>query len=298
MLPFLRKIIPEDSPIRKSYSWSKAIAAKILYSNPSKNLKVIGITGTDGKTSTTHFTAELLELLGLKVAMSSTEEIWMAGERRNNTTKRTTLSPFIVQKFLQEAKEKQCDVVVLEVSSHAITQGRILGIEFDGAAVSNISQEHCNYHGSLENYAKTKAELFRKVKDSKKENKILIANKNMQFHELFTNIAPEITKGFSSSYSNRKYDGIDSRLNGNSRKEYDTRNCTSYIEPHTCHTEPVEVCRSSSLHAQIQKTESHKTTFSIENQMTPHNCHSRRGGNPDEQKANEKQESTLNIPGS
>ena len=270
MLPLLRKLIPEDSIIRKSYSWGKAFAAKIIYRNPSKNLKVIGITGTDGKTSTTHFTAELLELLGLKVAMSSTEEIWMAGEKRNNTTKRTTLSPFTLQSFLKEAKEKKCDVAILEVSSHAITQGRILGIEFDAAAVTNISQEHGNYHGGLENYAETKAELFRKVRGSKKKNKMLIVNKNMDFYELFSSVAPEITRSFSSNHSY-----LSSKMN---------------IE---CHPEPVEgrhshqssstlrqaQCDTTSISATIIETQNNKTLFNIKDNKNTYEC-------------------SLNIPGS
>ena len=198
MLSLLRKIIPEDSILRLAYSWSKALLAKVKYGNPSRDLVVIGITGTDGKTSTTHFTAQLLEELGLKVAMSSTEEIWMAGDYRDNATKRTTLSPFTVQAFLQEAKENKCDVAIIEVSSHALVQGRVFGTEFDGAVVTNISQEHGNYHKDLEEYAQVKSRLFELVhKNKQAKKKILVLNKDMEFYDMFARINPEIAKTYA-----------------------------------------------------------------------------------------------------
>jgi UDP-N-acetylmuramoyl-L-alanyl-D-glutamate--2,6-diaminopimelate ligase len=197
LLNLLRKIIPEDSKLRLFYSWSKAVLAKALYFNPSKDLFILGVTGTDGKTSTVHFTAQLLELLGKKVAMASTEEIWIAGEKKENKTKRTTLSPLYIQKFLKEAKEKECEVVVLEVSSHALVQGRVFGIDFNAGIVTNISQEHCNYHKSLREYALSKLKLFELVEKSPKSEKLLLVNKNMQFYDFFANINSNLTKTYA-----------------------------------------------------------------------------------------------------
>lgn len=197
MLYILRKYIPENSWLRKSYSWTKAFLANVLYQNPSKHLIVIGITGTDGKTSTTHFTAELLELLDIKVAMASTEEIWIGKNKKNNTTKRTTLSPFFIQKFLKKAYKNSCKAVILEISSHALSQGRVKGVDFNIAAVTNISQEHGNYHGQLEEYAKIKSKLFQYVAQTKKQKSLLIVNQNMQFYNIFSQIKPSITQSFS-----------------------------------------------------------------------------------------------------
>ncbi len=197
MLKILRKIIPENSPIRLFYSWSKSYLAKTIYWNPSKNICVIGITGTDGKTTTCHFTAELLEKLGMKVVMSSTEEIWINWKYKNNKTKRTTLSPFIIQKILKDAVDEKCKVAIIEVSSHAITQKRIAGIDFNWGIITNISQEHCNYHKNIEAYAKTKAKLFKIVNNSKKSNKFLIVNENMKFKKLFSEVNPQITQTYA-----------------------------------------------------------------------------------------------------
>ena len=202
MLKFLRKIIPETSPIRLLYSWSKAFLAKIIYHNPSKNICVIWITWTDWKTTTCHFTAELLEKLWMKVAMSSTEEIWINGKYKNNKTKRTTLSPFVIQKFLKEAVNQKCKVAIIEVSSHAISQKRIAGIDFNWWIITNISQEHCNYHKNIEEYARTKAELFRIVNQSKKKNKFLIVNEDMKFKTLFSEVNPAITKTYALGNKN------------------------------------------------------------------------------------------------
>lgn len=197
MFKYLRSLIPETSFLRLMYSWSKAVCAKIKYGNPSESMIVIGVTGTDGKTSTTHFTAQLLEKLGMRVAMSSTEEIWIAGEKQVNETKRTTLSPFVLQQFLLEAKQKHCQVAIIEVSSHALIQGRVFGVDFSGAIVTNISQEHGNYHKTLEEYARVKSKLFRLVKKSPKQNKILVLNKHMDFYDMFARIDPNITRTYA-----------------------------------------------------------------------------------------------------
>lgn len=197
MLNFLRKVIPENSILRLFYSWTKAVIAKVIYKNPSSSLLVIGVTGTDGKTSTTHFIADLFENLGYKVAMSSTEQIWLNSSRNENKTKRTTLSPFYVQDFLAKAKKFGAEIVVVEVSSHAISQGRVFGVEFDIAVCTNISQEHSNYHSSIKEYATTKSKLFDLVKKSAKKNKLLLSEHEIIFPELFVKKYPSITKTYS-----------------------------------------------------------------------------------------------------
>ena len=190
-MQLLKQLIPQNSFIRKTYSWIKAIIASLIYKNPSKNLYVIGVTGTDGKTTTVHFIAQLLSFLGMKVAMSSTEEIWINDLKSINKTKRTTLSPFLVQKFLHQAHQKTCEVAVIEVSSHALSQGRVFGVEFDIAVVTNISQEHCDYHHDLHDYANVKANLCRLVRRSPKQKKMIILNQSMEFFDVFAKIAPD-----------------------------------------------------------------------------------------------------------
>lgn len=198
MISFLRKIIPEDSFLRIFYSWSKAIFAQLKYGNPSKDLIIIGVTGTDGKTSTVQFTTQLLEKLGVPVAMISSESLRINGKRRENPTKRTTLNPFSTQAFLEEAKNSGCKAVILEVSSHAIVQGRIFGIEFDGAIMTSISQEHGNYHKTMEEYAEVKSKLFQRVaKNNRAQKKILVLNKDMEFFDIFGKVAPQITKTYA-----------------------------------------------------------------------------------------------------
>ena len=218
MISFFKKMIPENSFIRKIYSWGKALIASIIYGNPSKHLYVIGITGTDGKTTTSHFTAELMQNLGIKVALLSTEEIWINTDKQKNLTKRTTLSPFFIQKFLRKVQNKDCELVILEISSHALAQGRIFGIEFDGAIVTNISQEHGDYHKSLEEYASVKSRLFKLVKKSPKQKKILILNRDMDFYDLFAKIAPNISKTFA--LENSQTDITATELRGNSQETH------------------------------------------------------------------------------
>lgn len=194
---FLRQKIKEDSFLRLSYSWGKSFLANVFFKNYSKDLVVIGVTGTDGKTSTTYFIAQILEQLGQKVALASTEFLWIDQDKQENKTKRTTLSPFFLRKFLKKAKQKNCKYVVLEVSSHALSQGRIWGIEFDKVLLTNLSQEHTNYHKTYLEYAKTKAKLLKYLKKSKKLNKNIFVYNQIDFKKEFLKVAPSLTKTYA-----------------------------------------------------------------------------------------------------
>jgi UDP-N-acetylmuramoyl-L-alanyl-D-glutamate--2,6-diaminopimelate ligase len=134
--------------------------AAALYRYPSSNLKVIGITGTNGKTTTAFMVAEILERAGFTVGMATTVEFRVAGQRRPNTTKMTTISPFALQKFLRQLVDVKCQFAVLEVTSHAIIQERIFGIPFDTAVFTNLTHDHLDYHQSFAAYRDAKLQLF------------------------------------------------------------------------------------------------------------------------------------------
>jgi len=162
MLNFFRQIIPQNFFIRRIFSFLKAFLAAFIYNFPAKKIKIIGITGTDGKTTTCEVLFHILKNNGQKVAKISSANFSIMDTTWTNNTKRTTVSPFLMQKFLKECLDQKIEIVIIEVTSHALVQKRIFGIDFDFALLTNISHEHLDYHGSLENLRAAKKLLFTK----------------------------------------------------------------------------------------------------------------------------------------
>ncbi len=188
MLNFLRKIIGEKSFIRFTYYWLKSFTAALLYGFPGTKVKIIGITGTDGKTTTVNLITHLLNESGLKSGMISTTTFAIGKKRFSNKTKRTSVSPFLMNKLLRKMVKQECEYVVLEVSSHALEQRRFFGVDFDIAALTNITPEHLDYHKNMAEYRKAKSILFQKLAQSKtKEDqpKTMILNKADPVYETF-----------------------------------------------------------------------------------------------------------------
>ncbi|NTW30893.1 MAG: UDP-N-acetylmuramoyl-L-alanyl-D-glutamate--2,6-diaminopimelate ligase, partial [Candidatus Moranbacteria bacterium] len=131
-----------------------------LFGFPAKRLTIAGITGTDGKTTTANFLANMLESGGKRVALASTVSFRIAGNERVNATKYTTLGGYHLQKFLHDAKKAGCTHVVLEASSHALDQGRLDGVHFAVAVITNVTREHLDYHKTMEEYRHAKRRLF------------------------------------------------------------------------------------------------------------------------------------------
>lgn len=140
----------------------QAVLANIWYGFPSNKLKVIGVTGTDGKTTTTHLIYHILKSCGKKVSMISTVYA-KVGEREYETGLHTTTpDSFLVQKMLALAVKNNDEYFVLEVTSHAIDQNRVWGIRYFISAITNITPEHLDYHSNFDEYAHTKIQLLRR----------------------------------------------------------------------------------------------------------------------------------------
>ena len=137
---------------------SLAQLADRFYRSPSRSMTLVGITGTNGKTSCAHFLVQLLSQLGRRAAMLGTIGIGFLDDLK--VSSHTTLDPIALQRTLAELLEAGADSVVMEVSSHAIDQGRIDQLAFDLVAYTNLSRDHLDYHGSMEAYAAAKAKLF------------------------------------------------------------------------------------------------------------------------------------------
>ncbi len=160
MINTLRHLIALDSPIRVFYHFLRGFMAHHIYGNPSKDMIVIGVTGSKGKSTTTNIIAEGLEKAGKKVFMFSTVRYCIAGEWYDNDMKMTSADPFVLGRLLTEAKKRGCEYAIIEVSSHALFYNRVYGIDFDVAVFTNLSQDHLDLHHTMENYADTKLRLF------------------------------------------------------------------------------------------------------------------------------------------
>ncbi len=158
MKDYLRKILPQ-SVILYSHKL-RAILASLIYGNPSLHLKVIGVTGTNGKTTTCTMIAKILQTSGYKVGLATTINFKIGDKDWVNKTKMTTVSPFALQKFLKNCVSANCHYAVIETTSHAIAQYRNLGIDYKIAVLTNITHDHLDYHKTYEDYRNMKAKLF------------------------------------------------------------------------------------------------------------------------------------------
>ncbi len=152
------QILVDDT--RKAYA---RISAN-FFGNPSQRLKLIGVTGTNGKTSTTYIIKHILEFLGNKVGLIGTiqnevEDIYFPA-------KYTTPDAYELNVLFKKMADVGCDYVVMEISSHALDQDRVHGLEFDAAVFTNLTQDHLDYHGDMENYFLAKKKLFDNCKNA------------------------------------------------------------------------------------------------------------------------------------
>ncbi|MBI4493413.1 MAG: UDP-N-acetylmuramoyl-L-alanyl-D-glutamate--2,6-diaminopimelate ligase [Chloroflexi bacterium] len=134
--------------------------AAAFFGHPSRHLKLIGVTGTDGKTSTTRLCAELLEAQGLRCGWLTTVDVKVGGEVRPNPFGHTTPEALGVQALLAEMAAVGDECAVLETSSHALALDRVRGCAFDVAVFTNLAPEHLNFHGSMDAYREAKTQLF------------------------------------------------------------------------------------------------------------------------------------------
>ena len=142
---------------------------------PAQKMRVIGITGTNGKTTTSYLIRAILREAGYKVGLIGTIQIMM--EEEVFPIHNTTPDVVELQHTLAIMRDKGMDYVVMEVSSHALDQNRVAGIEFDTAVFSNLTQDHLDYHKTLENYKLAKAKLFDLLgQKGVKENKTAVVN--------------------------------------------------------------------------------------------------------------------------
>lgn len=128
------------------------------YGAPSKHLRVLGVTGTNGKTSVVAHCAHLLEALGVRTGTLGTLGVGFPGALE--ATALTTADPLTVQRALRNMLDAGAEAVAMEVSSHALAQGRVASVAFEAAVMTNLTRDHLDYHGSMAAYGEAKRQLF------------------------------------------------------------------------------------------------------------------------------------------
>jgi UDP-N-acetylmuramoyl-L-alanyl-D-glutamate--2,6-diaminopimelate ligase len=191
-----RRALPTGTvrKLEEGYRKGRIRLVSARYGNPSKNLRIIAVTGTNGKTTTVNYINEILKEAGCKTAMFSTAVIEVAGNRRQNDLNMTVADTAVMQRFFADAKREGVDYVVLEITSIALHQHKLDGVPILAAVMTNLTQDHLDAHGTMQAYAEAKAKLF------KLQPEFIILNRDDEWFEFFDQFpaaAQKITYGKS-----------------------------------------------------------------------------------------------------
>lgn len=165
-----------------------------FYSSPSKGINLIGITGTNGKTTVTHLIQKIFEENNQKCALIGTLGYKLSSNGEYRDAKHTTPQAPELQATLRMIKDvEKIENVVMEVSSHALDQNRVGGCRFNGAVLTNLTQDHLDYHITMDNYFEAKALLFRRLK----EGNFAVINADDEYGNRFINVVPQGVKTYT-----------------------------------------------------------------------------------------------------
>ena len=165
-----------------------------FYSSPSKGINLIGVTGTNGKTTVTHLIQKIFEENGQKCALIGTLGYKLSSNGEYRDAKHTTPQAPELQATLRMIKDvEKIDNVVMEVSSHALDQNRVGGCRFNGAVLTNLTQDHLDYHITMDNYFKAKALLFERLK----EGNFAVINADDAYGDRFISVVPKDVKVYT-----------------------------------------------------------------------------------------------------
>lgn len=170
-----------------------------FYSSPSEGLNLIGITGTNGKTTVTHLIQKIFEENHQKCALIGTLGYKLSSDGEYRDAKHTTPQAPELQATLRMIKDvEKIDNVVMEVSSHALDQNRVGGCRFNGAVLTNLTQDHLDYHITMDNYFEAKALLFKGLK----EGNFAVINADDNYAERFLSVVPDGVKKYTYGVKN------------------------------------------------------------------------------------------------
>ncbi|MEX2029107.1 MAG: UDP-N-acetylmuramoyl-L-alanyl-D-glutamate--2,6-diaminopimelate ligase [Candidatus Paceibacterota bacterium] len=209
--------------LKKIWWRVKSIGAMRYYGHPSKKLKIVGVTGTNGKTTIATLLYKVATALGYKAGLIGTIENIIVDERREVT--HTTPDSVSLTKLLSEMAAKECEYVFMEVSSHALDQNRVWGINFTGGIFTNLTHDHLDYHKNLENYFLSKRKFFRMLSESafalsnaddERGKAMIEGSKARKFLYEFTNIEgpASLDKRFQGEIIKIDVSGIELKIGG------------------------------------------------------------------------------------
>jgi UDP-N-acetylmuramoyl-L-alanyl-D-glutamate--2,6-diaminopimelate ligase len=176
-----RSALPAGSVklLEEGYRRGRVHVVSAKYGYPARGLRVLAVTGTNGKTTTANYLNEILKAAGLHTAMFTTAVIEIAGERKLNDLNATVASTEVMQSFFRDAKQANVDYVVLEITSHALQQHKLTTVPIEAAIMTNLTQDHLDYHGTMEAYAAAKGKLF------SGKPRFIILNQDDQWFDFF-----------------------------------------------------------------------------------------------------------------
>jgi UDP-N-acetylmuramoyl-L-alanyl-D-glutamate--2,6-diaminopimelate ligase len=193
--------------IKNFYHLCVAFCANAIFLSPAKKMEIIAVTGTDGKTTTVSLIYHILKTAGYRVSMVSSIGAVINGKAYDTGAHVTTPSSISLQKLLKQANSAKSNFFVLEVTSHAIDQNRIFGVPIKIAVLTNITDEHLDYHKTYNNYLCTKLKLIEKAQKgivNKDDNsyKFLLENKKGQERWITYGFSNDVDYGLKSLGTN------------------------------------------------------------------------------------------------
>ncbi|MDD5342456.1 MAG: UDP-N-acetylmuramoyl-L-alanyl-D-glutamate--2,6-diaminopimelate ligase [Patescibacteria group bacterium] len=197
MKRLLKKLLPVQ--VFSLYHLFVAILAAVIYRFPSKRLTVIGVTGTNGKSTVVNLAAKILEAAGHRVGLTSTVNFKVGERTWLNDTKMTMRGRFSLQALLRRMVSEHCDYAIVETTSEGIKQYRHWGIYYDVAVFTNLTPEHIESHGSFEKYRQAKGKLFQALNSRVKPKikKISIVNLDDPAADYFLSFPAQQKYGFT-----------------------------------------------------------------------------------------------------
>jgi UDP-N-acetylmuramoyl-L-alanyl-D-glutamate--2,6-diaminopimelate ligase len=192
MRRILRKLIP-NSAINYGKHLPTAVLANLKYGFPSRKIVVVGVTGTDGKTTTVNMLYQILKNAGKKVSMISTINAVVGDKTYDTGFHITNPTHFDLQGYIAQATKAGSEILVLETTSQGLVQFRTWGVKFDIGVITNITHEHLDYHKTWENYFNAKAKLIKDVR-------VAVLNKDEKHFERLS----KLTKGKIVSFGLHK----------------------------------------------------------------------------------------------
>lgn len=213
--------------IKNIYHFFSALLAILAFRYPARQLTVIGVTGTDGKTTTVNLIYHILITSGKKVSLISSVNALIDKKEYETGFHVTTPNPWALQKYLRQAVNKGCQFMVLEATSHGLDQHRLLGANFVVGVVTNVTHEHLDYHKTYQNYLKAKAKLFQAVK-------LAVLNQDDKSFDYLKSIVPKKTKLITYGLKKGDFTPQTFKFKTSLPGEYNQYNCLAAIAVTSC----------------------------------------------------------------